>query len=332
VLNLSENISILVAARNEADNIICCLESIEALSYPREKLQILIGNDDSDDKTEELIENFIIEKPHFQLITIKEQRNGLKGKANVLAQLAQIATGNYFFFTDADIQVPQNWIENILPQFTQKVGIVTGITTVEGKGFLPSLQAVEWLFALSAMRMMSLFEIPLTAMGNNMAVSKKAYWAVGGYEKIGFSVVEDYALFRAIVEQHFDFVQLFDSRVLTISQPIATFRDLMVQRKRWMRGAMSLPISYKVGVFANGFMLPLLVLLGFYSAKAAIIISIVHYLGLTIWLLAAFSWIKQQKLFIALPAFWFYHLFTNFAMILNYYFTKNTTWKGRQYD
>jgi hypothetical protein len=106
----------------------------------------------------------------------------------------------------------------------------------------------------------------------------------------------------------------------------------MVQRKRWMRGAMSLPVGHKIGVFANGLMLPLLLLLGFYSVKIVVVVSVVHYAALTVWLVATLSWIGQQKLFFALPAFWFYHLFTNFAMILNYYFTKTTTWKGRQYD
>lgn len=332
MLNFYPKVSILVAARNEEHNIVRCLESLAALSYPNQYLQILIGNDESDDRTANLIENYISDKSCFRLINITSQQNDLKGKANVLAQLAQVATGDYFFFTDADIQVPSNWIESVLPHFQPNIGIITGITTVEGRGFLPQFQAIEWLFALSVMRLISLFKIPLTAMGNNMAVSKQAYLAVGGYAKIGFSVVEDFTLFRAITEKKFDFVQLFDRKVTTISRPIPTFKDLMVQRKRWMRGALSLPISHRIGVFVAGSMLPLLVLLCMCSVKLAFMFSIIYYLALTTWLVGALSWIGQQKLFFALPLFWFYHLFTNFAMIVNYYSTKTTTWKGRQYD
>jgi 1,2-diacylglycerol 3-beta-glucosyltransferase len=332
VLKNNTNITILIAARNEAENITSCLESVEALTYPKQHIQVLIGDDDSDDKTTELVEYFIADKPYFRLIRVTEQHNNLKGKANVLAQLAQLATGDYWFFNDADIRLPVGLIEGILPQFQHNVGIVTGITTVEGKGFLPYFQAIEWLLALSIMRFMSLFKIPLTGMGNNMAISREAYLAVGGYEKIGFSVVEDYALFNAIINQGFDFVQLFDSRVLTVSEPIFSFRELMMQRKRWMRGAMSLPFSYRISVFANGLFLPILLILFILYPKTATVVLLVHYAFVTVWLVGALSWIEQQKLFITLPFFWFYHLFTNFAMLLNYYLVKTTTWKGRNYD
>lgn len=42
----------------------------------------------------------------------------------------------------------------------------------------------------------------MTGLGNNMAVSREAYDAVGGYEQIGFSIVEDYALFIAIIRKN----------------------------------------------------------------------------------------------------------------------------------
>ena len=331
-----KSISILIAARNEAANILDCLCSVEALSYNKENLQILVGNDASEDDTAAIVRDFIADKPHFKLIDIKPcELNSLRGKTNVLAQLAQQATGEFLFFTDADIEVPVDWIENMLAAFKPNVGVVTGITTMKPNtlgGFLGSFQGLEWLYYLSLVRLFSLFDVPITAMGNNMAVTRRAYDAVGGYENIPFSITEDYALFQAILAKGFRFVQLFDRRVLTISKPIPTFGQLLVQRKRWMYGAMSLPWKQRIGVYINGLLLPILLIIGYFDPKIALTLAVIGYIAATAWLAGGLSWLQQTRSWISLPLFWFYHIFTNFAMFIYFYTAKKTVWKGRSYS
>jgi 1,2-diacylglycerol 3-beta-glucosyltransferase len=366
----THKVSILVAARNEADNILDCLRALEALSYPKENLQILVGDDDSDDNTAALAAAFIAYKPQFELIKIASPpqtsqkvavhsrpqpseslklsegffgRNieNLKGKTRVLAILAQAATGDFLFFTDADIEVPPHWIENMLPHFKPNVGVVTGITSMtpsaNQKGLksphrgLGGFQSLEWLYYLSIMRAMSLFEIPVTAMGNNMAVTRCAYDTVGGYEAVGFSITEDYALFRAILDKGFGFQQLYDQRVLTISKPVPTFGQLMIQRKRWMYGAITLPWAQRWGVYANGLLLPILLILAVVWPQIALAFGITSYIFSTAWLMGAISWIGQRQLLPLIPIFWFYHILMNFAMLVNFYTRQQTVWKGRKY-
>lgn len=329
-----KKVSILIAARNEADNIISCLQSVAALEYPSEYLQVLIGDDASEDTTAALTDEFIRDKPHFERIEIRPADSStlLKGKTNVLAQLAHRANGEFLFFTDADIEVPTGWIENMLPHFKSNVGIVTGITAIKDGGFLGLMQALEWLFYLSFMRLFSLFGVPVTAMGNNMAVSRQAYDAVGGYEKIGFSVTEDYALFRAILAKGFQFVQLFDRRVLTFSKPISTYTQLLIQRKRWMYGAISLPWGQRIGVYVNALFLPAMLILGVLLPNVALWMLFFYVLWVCTWLVSILNWLQQPQLFIGVPFFWLYHVFTNFAMLINFYVRKNTVWKGRVYQ
>lgn len=361
-------IAILIAARNEANNILDCLRSVDALSYPKEHIQVLIGNDDSEDETAALVSKYIENKPHFTLVSIVQpadclnrpgghvsgsskrqtasisERYKLKGKTNVLAQLAQLAQAEYLFFTDADIEVPINWIQNMLVHFKPNVGVVTGITTMKphplslstkGENFwrfcLESFQGLEWLYYLSLMRLFSLFNVPVTAMGNNMAVSRTAYDRVGGYENIPFSITEDYELFHAILKEGFRFVQLFDRRVLTISKPIPTYRELLIQRKRWMFGAISLPWEQRIGIYLNAFLLPFLGMLIFFFPKITLLIIFAMYISVTAWLVGVLNWLQYSKFFIVLPFFWFYHVFTNFAMLVNFYLRKETRWKGRNY-
>ena len=200
-------VSILVAARNEEDNIADLLFTFSQLSYPKDKLQILIGDDDSTDATAEIIGRFTHKNIYIEYVKIEKQIADLKGKANVLAQLAHLATGELFFFTDADIEVPKNWIEAFLEE-RKNEGVTVGLTLVKNKDWFEASQAIEWLFTLKLMKTLADFKIQSTGMGNNMMVSAEAYWAVGGYEKIGFSLVEDYAIYKEIIDKGFAFRQL----------------------------------------------------------------------------------------------------------------------------
>src|SRR5690606_2225422 len=57
-LNHFPHISILIAARNEEAHILTCLQAIDNLHYPKDKLQVLVGNDRSTDRTQALVEEF----------------------------------------------------------------------------------------------------------------------------------------------------------------------------------------------------------------------------------------------------------------------------------
>src|SRR5215217_6242939 len=226
-------ISILVAARNEEQNIERCLRSLDLLDFPKEQLEIIIGDDNSEDNTARIIQQFCTQKPGFRYMKITSRISGLKGKANVLAQLAHVARGHYFLYCDADIAVQPGWATEILSHFKPDSGVVVGVTRMKKHThLLADLLSMEWLFALTVTRFFSHFKIPITGMGNNMAVSREAYFAIGGYEKIGFSIVEDYALFMAIARAGFDFQMAYKPEVVSISEPVNTFPELLRQRKR----------------------------------------------------------------------------------------------------
>ena len=81
----------------------------------------------------------------------------------------------------------------------------------------------------------------VTAMGNNMLVGKEAYSAVGGFENIPFSVTEDFALAHALIGKGYKPVHQVSHRSLVMTKAEKNLFELMKQRKRWMKGAMSLP-------------------------------------------------------------------------------------------
>ena len=324
-------VSILLAARNEEATIIRCLESLDQLDFSPRQLEILIGNDDSTDATENLILEFIRARPHFKYHLIQSERAGLRGKTNVLAQLARQAEGEFFFFCDADIAVAPTWINSMLSRFKPDVGVVVGVTRMAPIGIFAALQSLEWLFSIAAMRFFSLWKVPFTGMGNNMAVRREAYRSVGGYEKIGFSIVEDFALFKAILAEGFSFVQAFQPQVVSLSLPAGSLSELLRQRKRWVKGAMQAPWPIRLSFFASALFFPLLLILFFIAPFWATLWSAIHFVLVGTICLIGLRILRQPDLIPYLPLFWVYFSLNNTTMLINYLLPTPTVWKGRNY-
>ncbi|MCE6987507.1 glycosyltransferase [Dyadobacter sp. CY323] len=324
-------ISILVAARNEEHNIERCLRSLDDVDFPKEKLEIIIGDDDSDDGTAEQVRNFIHDKPHFKYIKITTQLAGLKGKANVLAHLAHRARGNYLFYCDADIAVKPTWLSEMLPHFKPKTGVVVGLTRMKHSHLLADLLSMEWLFALTVTRFFSLFKIPITGMGNNMAVTREAYFRMGGFEKIGFSIVEDYSLFMGIIAEGYEFQMAYKPEILSISEPVNTFPELLRQRKRWMHGVMQSYWATRLSLFVSSLIIPILLLISIWYPIHVLSSLIQYYVLITAISLTAITMLKQPDLWKAALLFWFYMVSIGLIMLVNYYLPSKTVWKGREY-
>lgn len=326
-----KKVSILIAARNEEDNILDCLEAITHLTYPLDSLEILIGNDQSEDNTPELVTHFIEDKPQFHLINISFNLGQARGKANVLAQLAFQATGEYFLFTDADVRVPSDWVQTMLAACEGNTGVVTGVTLVKGKSLFHHLQAIDWVFALGLVQLASNWQVPVTAMGNNMMVTKVAYEATGGYENLPFSITEDYALFHAITSREFKFKHLSKPEVLAFSKPVLTFEALMSQRKRWACGAMQLPFYFVIIFLLQSLFFPAIVILLFYFPITALLIWFIKWVSQSIFIGKMVYKLKHLHLLKYVVIYEFYYAFVSLLTLISYLLPGKIEWKGRKY-
>ena len=326
-------VSILIAARDEEAALPRCLASLRALQYPAELLEILVGDDGSTDRTAAVavaaMQGFA---GRFGVIAITETLGEARGKANVLAHLARHATTDFFFVTDADISLPSTWITALLAQAAPGVGTVTGITAVRGPWLFHQLQGLDWLLSLGLVQVVSDLGRPVTAMGNNMLVTRAAYEATGGYEALPFSVTEDFALFRAVLAAGYGFRHVFSPEARADSLPAPTWPALLKQRRRWLRGVEALPLRLRLELlFFSGFWAALLglawvagpgVALGAWGAKVLVQGALAYFahrragLRLRWWLL---------------PLFEFYTLGLTVGLVGFRVFGGAVVWKGRRY-
>ncbi|RFP63490.1 glycosyltransferase [Hymenobacter lapidiphilus] len=326
-------VSILIAARDEEAAIACCLEAIRNLDYPPELVEVLLGNDGSTDATAAVAEAAMQGYAGtFRVLDIRENLGLARGKANVLAQLARVATSDYFFITDADIAVPASWLRGLLAWTGPGVGIVTGLTLVTGPRLFHRLQGLDWLLSLGLVQVVTDLGQPVTAMGNNMLISREAYEATGGYEALPFSVIEDFELFKAVRARGFGYRNLFRPEVLAESLPIYTWRGLLHQRRRWMLGVEQLP----------GWLQACLALYGsFYLVLAALAVVAGPGTALAVWAAKAamqgvlatvcFRRVGRRPPLELLPLFEFYTLALTVSLVLFRLLPLRFEWKGRSY-
>lgn len=326
-------VSILIAARDEAAALPRCLASLRALHYPAELLEILVGDDASCDGTAAVaraaMRGFA---GQFRVIPITETMGGARGKANVLAHLARLATTDFFFITDADIRLPPTWITALLTLAGPGVGTVTGITAVRGPRLFDQLQGIDWLLSLSLVQVVSDLGRPVTAMGNNMLVTRAAYEATGGYEVLPFSVTEDFALFRAVLASGYGFRHVFSAAARADSLPIATGPALLKQRRRWLRGVEGLPLRLRLELlFFSGFWPALLGVAGLLGPALALGIW-----GLKILVQGTLTYFAHRRAGLRLP----WHLLPLFEIytlvlticLVGFRLTGGAVeWKGRRY-
>lgn len=324
-------VSILLPARNESAVILETLKCLNNLNYPKDHLEILVANDGSDDDTEEIILRFIHNQPHFKLISISGGQKKIPGKAGVLSILANQAQGAFLLMTDADTHLPRYWIENMLTHFEPHIGIITGFTIVKPTSFFACMQSLDWLVGMGCIQILSRFNIPVTSVGNNMAVRTEAYRHTGGYEKIPFSVTEDFALFREIINLGYQFRHLKNENSFAFTRSETTCANLIRQRLRWACGAVQIPKFCVLFLFAYmlcAILLPLLycfnqhLAIWFWAAKCLVQYSI------AIYFIVQF---KQYILLKWIPVYEVYSLGFNFVLLLKYLMTNQIIWKGKAY-
>jgi cellulose synthase/poly-beta-1,6-N-acetylglucosamine synthase-like glycosyltransferase len=239
----SPTVSVIVAARNEEQNIGDCLASLVKIEYPQDQFEIIIVNDGSTDTTGCIIEEYTKQYPFVKTLQPTKEIGHLRGKANAVAQGIDASTGEIIMMTDADCQVQPTWVKETLRYFDNDIGIIPGFTMIETKTWFDGMQSLDWAFLLMVAAAGIAYKTPLSCVGNNLSFRRKAYDEVGGYRNIKFSVTEDFALMQAITQKtQWKACWPLDKNALVMSKPCPTGKDLYRQKKRWGTGGIDEPL------------------------------------------------------------------------------------------
>lgn len=113
-------VTIMMAVYNEERVLEQKLRSIFDTRYPLDKIEVLIGSDNSNDRSHEILEHFARQYPQLRYSIFQRQ-----GKANILNNLQRLAQGTVYIFTDANVFFAPDTIYQLAKHFKNpKIGQV----------------------------------------------------------------------------------------------------------------------------------------------------------------------------------------------------------------
>lgn len=195
-------VSILIPARNEADNILNLLNSVKQQDY--ENFELIVLDDDSSDETYSICADFAAGDSRFQVIKSQELPEGWLGKNFACHQLAEAAKGKYLLFLDADEVIGSGLINSALHRMKQgKLSLLSLFTNqlMPGIGERMVVPLMHFLLLNSLpLRLVRLSRNPAfsAASGQFMLFESNLYHAHQWHAQVKDKIVEDIEIMKLV--------------------------------------------------------------------------------------------------------------------------------------
>jgi biofilm PGA synthesis N-glycosyltransferase PgaC len=192
-------VSVIIAARNEAQNLRENLPSILEQNYP--DFEVVVINDCSYDASDEVLEDMERRYPNLKVVTITEHDRFKTGKKFALTLGIKASKNECLLFTDADCKpASPNWITRMAANFGSGAQIVLGYSPYyKTRGFLNWFTRYESVKASTNYLSYALNGNAYMGVGRNLAYTKTLFFSAKGFASHMHVISGDDDLF---VNQH----------------------------------------------------------------------------------------------------------------------------------
>ncbi len=298
-------VSIVICARNEADNLKANLPQILGQDYP--EFEVVVVDHCSVDETGEILKEFQLKYPGMRTTSIHKEPLFPKGKKLALTLGIKAAKHDILLLTDADCRpAGLNWTRSMAGNYTPGTGIVLGIGLFKkGRGLVNLLSRFEACFI--ALQYISLANIgrPYMGVGRNLSYRKEIFFRNKGFASHLNLVSGDDDIFINETANAGNTVVETDPGSFTYSESERTLGDWFRQKKRHLTTASFYQQSTKMILgmeyFSRMLMIVSFVLLIIMLPLPLLLIS-VYILMVVVKLIIyiiAFSRMKEKNLFLA---------------------------------
>ncbi len=174
-------LSIIVCARNEADNLKENLPSLFAQDYPN--FEVVVVNDRSWDGTEDLLEEFAKQYANLKVVTVPDGNKFIAGKKFAATMGIKAAANEWLVFTDADCNPATNdWLKGMQQPADDQIALVLGYSPYfKKRNLLNVLIRFETFFTAVNYLSFALKGMPYMGVGRNMAYKKSLFFDNKGF-------------------------------------------------------------------------------------------------------------------------------------------------------
>jgi len=175
-------ISVIIAARNEEDNLYENLPSILSQDYP--EFEVIVVNNQSIDDSGWLLNAFCQQFPNLRVVELGKNKHLRPGKKLPITLAVKAAKYEHFVLTDADCKpTSSNWLRLMASKFSDKKQIVIGYGPfTKTKGFVNRIIRFDTAWIGVSYLSMALAKLPYMGVGRNIAYTKGVFNSVNGFK------------------------------------------------------------------------------------------------------------------------------------------------------
>ncbi|HLO83769.1 MAG TPA: glycosyltransferase family 2 protein, partial [Nostocaceae cyanobacterium] len=235
------SVSVLVAAKNEEAVIARLVQNLCSLEYPQGEYEVWIIDDNSTDKTPQVLAQ--LQQEYKQLKVMRRSPQASGGKSGALNQVLPLTKGEIIAVFDADAQVTPDLLLQVVPLFQkEKVGAVQLRKAIANakenfwtKGQMAEM-AVDIWFQQQRTAIGGLGEL----RGNGQFVRRQALQSCGGWNEE--TITDDLDLTIRLNLDNWDIECVFTPPVQ--EEGVTTALALWHQRNRWAEGGYQRYLDY----------------------------------------------------------------------------------------
>lgn len=225
-------VSVIICAKDEADNLRKFLPSVMNQDYP--DFEVIVINDGSTDDTENLLRDLLLEYPKLRTTFVPIGANNVSTKKLGLTLGIKAAKNELLLFTDADCKPDsQQWITRMVRNYTRETDFVLGYGAYfTQKGFLNRLITYDTLFIALQYMGMAAVRKPYMGVGRNLAYRKETFFAQKGFAStLHLSSGDDDLLVNKASTPWNTRIEIAPDSI-TWSEPNKTYKGWLYQKER----------------------------------------------------------------------------------------------------
>lgn len=327
-------ISVIVCAKNEAENVRKFIPLLAEQNYP--DFEIVLIDDASSDETLDIFETFEKQYSNIKLVKVENNEAFWGSKKFALTLGIKAAKNEYLLFTDADCYPKsRDWITNMSSQFTMQKTIILGYGAYEKihGSFLNKIIRFETL--LTAVQYFSWTKLghPYMGVGRNLAYKKEEFFRINGFINHMKIRSGDDDLFINQSANNKNTTTSYCPESFTYSVPKKTFGDWINQKRRHVATA----TYYKpfdriqLGIFyfsQLSFFVTAIILLSF-QFRWMIVLGLIFFRYLFTWVSLGFSAgkLKEKDVMYWYPIIELILITTQLRLFITNLFSKPVHWK-----
>ncbi|MBT8219204.1 MAG: glycosyltransferase [Bacteroidia bacterium] len=181
VENEVNKVSIVIAARNESNNLVKYLPRILNQNY--RSFEIVIANDNSTDDTDKIISNFTTDYSNIRVVDIERKLAQFPGKKHALTKAIETVQNEVLLFTDADCEpASANWLGKMQSLITTTHTVGLGYSPFKKlPGFLNAWVRFEGVYTAIQYFSLALRGLPYMGVGRNLIYKKNLFSKADGF-------------------------------------------------------------------------------------------------------------------------------------------------------